>query len=135
MFKHEDFPCCGCGPEGCIDHTRTVQCAQCGQRYHPDPQTGVYCYRCLNAPRYRYTPPKRMAAKPNTCCEECLHWAGRDQRRGVHGPIDLSAVPEATVTFGNGDLCDDCARDAEDEDRAGWETDAAEGWIDEYDDR
>ena len=45
-MRHEDYPCCGCGPEGCIDFSTTVECLSCGQEYHPDPQTGEYCYRC-----------------------------------------------------------------------------------------
>lgn len=45
-MRHEDYPCCGCGPEGCIDFNTTVECRQCGKEYHPDPQTGKYCYRC-----------------------------------------------------------------------------------------
>ena len=45
-FRHEDYPCCGCGSEGCVDDTRTVTCKGCGKKYHPDDQTEVYCYRC-----------------------------------------------------------------------------------------
>lgn len=45
-MRHEDHPACGCGPEGCIDFDRVVECGDCGQEYHPDPQTETYCYRC-----------------------------------------------------------------------------------------
>jgi len=42
----EDYPCCGCGPEGCVDFETTVTCRQCGKTYHPDQNTEVYCYAC-----------------------------------------------------------------------------------------
>jgi hypothetical protein len=46
MFRCEDFPCCGCGSEGCIDFNTIVSCKDCGDNYHPDSNTGVYCYKC-----------------------------------------------------------------------------------------
>lgn len=45
-YRCEDYPCCGCGPEGCIDFSRTVACKDCGKKYHPDQNTEVYCYAC-----------------------------------------------------------------------------------------
>jgi hypothetical protein len=42
----EDYPCCGCGPEGCIDFERIVKCKECKTKYHPDNNTEQYCYRC-----------------------------------------------------------------------------------------
>jgi hypothetical protein len=45
-MRHEDYPCCGCGPEGCIDFSRTTACADCGREYHPDSNTEVFCYGC-----------------------------------------------------------------------------------------
>jgi len=45
-MRHEDYPCCGCGPEGCIDYNKTVKCQDCGQTYHPDQNTEKVCYRC-----------------------------------------------------------------------------------------
>ena len=45
-MRHEDYPCCGCGPEGCIDFDTTVSCQSCGKTYHPDPSTEDYCYAC-----------------------------------------------------------------------------------------
>lgn len=55
-MRHEDYPCCGCGPEGCIDFERTVKCKKCRKEYHPDPQTQIYCYGCQirNHPDYEY---------------------------------------------------------------------------------
>ncbi len=47
MFRHEDAPFCGCGPEGCIDTTRTVSCHDCGTEYHPDAETETLCWRCI----------------------------------------------------------------------------------------
>jgi hypothetical protein len=49
-MRHEDYPCCGCGPEGCVDTSRTVECDGCGRDYHPDQWTEYFCYRC-QAPR------------------------------------------------------------------------------------
>lgn len=45
-MRHEDYPCCGCGPEGCIDFDTTVSCQSCGHTYHPDPNTDMFCYAC-----------------------------------------------------------------------------------------
>lgn len=45
-FRHEDFPCCNCGSEGCVDDSRKVQCEECGKEYHPDMNTERFCYRC-----------------------------------------------------------------------------------------
>lgn len=45
-YRCEDYPCCGCGPEGCVDRTRIVVCKECGTRFHPDQNTEEYCYRC-----------------------------------------------------------------------------------------
>lgn len=52
-MRCEDYPCCGCGPEGCIDFSRTVKCKDCRQSYHPDSMTQEYCYRCQAADRIR----------------------------------------------------------------------------------
>ena len=49
-MKHEDYPCCGCGPEGCIDFTRTVTCEDCGKSFHPDGNAEKYCYACGQKP-------------------------------------------------------------------------------------
>lgn len=46
MARCEDYPCCGCGPEGCIDFEEIVTCEKCGKQYHPDDNTWVYCYGC-----------------------------------------------------------------------------------------
>ena len=45
-MRHEDYPCCGCGPEGCVDTSTTVECGDCGKVYHPDQWTQMYCYAC-----------------------------------------------------------------------------------------
>lgn len=45
-MKHEDYPCCGCGEDGCVDYDRKVNCKQCNRSYHPDQNTEVYCYVC-----------------------------------------------------------------------------------------
>lgn len=45
-MRHEDYPCCGCGPEGCIDFNTTTECRDCGKSYHPDDNTQSYCYAC-----------------------------------------------------------------------------------------
>ena len=46
MARCEDYPCCGCGPEGCIDRETVVICGDCGKRYHPDQNTEEFCYAC-----------------------------------------------------------------------------------------
>lgn len=46
MYRCEDAPCCGCGPEGCVDTSRTVECSGCGKSFHPDQNTEETCYRC-----------------------------------------------------------------------------------------
>jgi len=45
-YRCEDAPCCGCGPEGCVDRTRSVHCKSCDREYHPDDHTETICYRC-----------------------------------------------------------------------------------------
>jgi hypothetical protein len=45
-YRCEDAPCCGCGPEGCVDRSRLVSCEDCGKDYHPDQNTEMYCYAC-----------------------------------------------------------------------------------------
>jgi len=45
-MRHEDYPSCGCGPEGCIDFDTRVKCQRCHREFHPDPNTGEYCYGC-----------------------------------------------------------------------------------------
>lgn len=49
MSKCEDYPCCGCGPEGCIDYDRTVVCEDCGRKFHPSGDNERFCLRCLAA--------------------------------------------------------------------------------------
>lgn len=49
-YRCEDAPACGCGPEGCVDRSRTVNCADCGRSFHPDGNTETYCYRCAMTP-------------------------------------------------------------------------------------
>lgn len=46
MSRCEDYPCCGCGPGGCIDYSRTNECTDCGQSFHPDGGAEEVCYRC-----------------------------------------------------------------------------------------
>ncbi len=53
-MKCEDYPCCGCGPEGCIDFSRTVQCGDCGVEFHPDQNTERFCYRCIAIAQIRH---------------------------------------------------------------------------------
>lgn len=123
MFRHEDFPCCGCGTDGCIDDTRTVTCADCGKRYHPDGNTEVYCYVCLAKPVYNA--PKRESAKENVPCEECAHWAHKVNRPDTRGIVTrrtaLGAfpqhvdIPNADTTIDGRDLCDGCADEYESE--------------------
>ena len=51
-YRCEDAPCCGCGPEGCVDFSRTVNCIDCGKEYHPDQNTESYCYSCQRPHSY-----------------------------------------------------------------------------------
>lgn len=96
MSRCEDYPCCGCGPDGCIDFDKTVECADCGKTYHPDPQTGVYCYVCLSKPKY--VPPKITKVVAGDKCAECGATDLRDDETGWFGKR-VSGTP----------YCDDCA--------------------------
>jgi hypothetical protein len=115
-YRCEDYPCCGCGPEGCIDFSRTVSCEDCGKRYHPDQMTEVYCYACLATPRY--VPWKRDPAKPG---EDCC-WCSREEEE----------TPKATCRIGGFPYCDDCATETEIDNREAFEQEVREG---RYDDR
>lgn len=47
MYRCEDAPFCGCGPEGCIDRSRVVVCEDCHQRFHPDWSSSRFCRSCI----------------------------------------------------------------------------------------
>jgi hypothetical protein len=66
-MRHEDYPCCGCGPEGCVDLNRVVKCQYCGTQYHPDPQTEKYCYSC----QYQNTVDSLVRNSYGLFCEGC----------------------------------------------------------------
>lgn len=67
-YRCEDAPACGCGPEGCVDTSRTVSCEDCGKKYHPDQQTERFCYVCLSKP-----PVPKFDGSPAGygVCDEC----------------------------------------------------------------
>ena len=73
-MKHEDYPCCGCGPEGCIDFTRTVTCEDCGKSFHPDGNAEKYCYACGQKPVIKTQELKPITESDADCeytnCEE-----------------------------------------------------------------
>jgi len=47
MYRCEDAPSCGCGPEGCIDFSKLVVCEDCNQEFHPDNGSYRFCRRCI----------------------------------------------------------------------------------------
>lgn len=121
------YPCCGCGPEGCIDFSRTVECADCGKTYHPDQNTGVYCYACLSTPKWK--PPKYVEVTSEMPCNLCKEEADRDRRRG----LQPSKVNSATVMLDGKKewaYCDGCADDVVADWQDSFNMDVAEGRYD-----
>lgn len=127
-MRHEDYPCCGCGPEGCIDFDRVVKCADCGTRFHPDATHEVYCLRCAEIPR-RPKQLERRTVEPGRVCQECQDIHDRDVYRATHPDPrrrqtrieDAWDVSTATVALVDsrgreiGVYCEDCASEVEGE--------------------
>ena len=84
-MRCEDYPCCGCGPEGCIDRSRTVSCSRCGTKYYPDPQTNETCYGCQQA-----NAVDNLVAKSHGTfyeCQEC-NWKGDAMPEDGRCPVE-----------------------------------------------